>query len=52
LPERRSYSLEKLSRSTGKGKIYQTHRALDDSKLLTDLFIKLLKSLQEQGIKQ
>ncbi|RHZ36056.1 PolC-type DNA polymerase III [endosymbiont GvMRE of Glomus versiforme] len=52
LPERRSYSLEKLSRSTGKGKIHQTHRALDDSKLLTDLFIKLLKSLQEQGIKQ
>ncbi|CAH1759438.1 11516_t:CDS:2 [Entrophospora sp. SA101] len=50
--ERKSYSLQKLSRATGKGKIQQAHRALEDSKLLTDLFTKLLKSLQEQGIKQ
>ncbi|CAJ0747095.1 20018_t:CDS:2 [Entrophospora sp. SA101] len=49
--ERKSYSLQKLSRATGKGKIQQAHRALEDSKLLTDLFTKLLKSLQEQGIK-
>ncbi|CAH1769330.1 4140_t:CDS:1, partial [Entrophospora sp. SA101] len=39
-------------RATGKGNIQQTHRALDDSKLLADLFTKLLKSLQEQRIKQ
>jgi DNA polymerase III epsilon subunit-like protein len=52
LPERKSYSLEKLSRSSGKGKIEQAHRALEDSKLLTDLFIKLLKSLSEKKVKQ
>jgi DNA polymerase III alpha chain len=52
LPERKSYSLEKLSRSSGKGKIEQAHRALEDSKLLTDLFVKLLKSLSEKEIKQ
>jgi DNA polymerase-3 subunit alpha (Gram-positive type) len=52
LPERKSYSLEKLSQAAGKGKIQQTHRALDDSKLLTDLFVKLLKILLEKEIKQ
>ncbi|CAG8470692.1 17641_t:CDS:2 [Gigaspora margarita] len=30
LPERKSYSLERLSRMSGKDKIKQTHRALDD----------------------
>jgi len=52
LPERKSYSLQKLSRATGKGNIQQTHRALEDSKLLADVLSKLLKSLQEKGIKQ
>ena len=52
LPERKSYSLEKLSQAAGKGKIKQTHRALEDSKLLADLFTKLLKNLAEKKISQ
>ena len=51
-PERKSYSLEKLSRATGKANTKQTHRALEDSQLLTDLFTKLLKALAEKGINQ
>jgi DNA polymerase III alpha subunit (gram-positive type) len=50
LPERKSYSLEKLSNFWGRAKITQTHRALDDTKLLTDLLEKLLKILKENSI--
>ncbi|CAG8621702.1 2543_t:CDS:2 [Ambispora gerdemannii] len=45
LPERKSYSLEKLSRIPGRGKITQTHRALDDSKLLAELLGKTAQEL-------
>jgi DNA polymerase-3 subunit alpha (Gram-positive type) len=50
LPERKSYSLEKLSNFWGRTKITQAHRALDDTKLLTDLLEKLLKILKENNI--
>ncbi|MCE8159113.1 MAG: PHP domain-containing protein [Candidatus Moeniiplasma glomeromycotorum] len=50
LPERKSYSLERLSQITGRGRILQTHRALDDSRLLTELLKKLLSVLQEKEI--
>ncbi|RHZ35291.1 exonuclease domain-containing protein [endosymbiont GvMRE of Glomus versiforme] len=50
LPERKSYSLEKLSRIPGQGKVSQAHRALSDSKLLADLLEKLLKILTEKKI--
>jgi len=44
--------LAKLSRTSGKDKIKQAHRALDDSKLLADLFGKLLKILKDKEISQ
>ncbi|WNE40930.1 MAG: DNA polymerase III PolC-type [Mycoplasmataceae bacterium] len=49
-PERKSYSLEKLSNYWGRAKVTQTHRALDDTKLLTDLLEKLLKILKENNV--
>jgi DNA polymerase III subunit alpha, Gram-positive type len=52
LPERKSYSLERLSRLSTKDKIKQSHRALDDSKLLVELLGKLIDSLQEKKIEQ
>jgi DNA polymerase III alpha subunit (gram-positive type) len=51
-PERKSYSLEKLSHIPGRGKVVQTHRALDDSKLLAELLGKFLKNLKEKKITQ
>jgi len=50
LPERKSYSLERLSQVAGRTKISQTHRALDDCKLLGELLGKLLKILKEKNI--
>ncbi|MCE8163032.1 MAG: PHP domain-containing protein [Candidatus Moeniiplasma glomeromycotorum] len=50
LPERKSYSLEKLSQITGRSRILQTHRALGDSRLLAELLKKLLTILQEKKI--
>ncbi|KLL02008.1 MAG: DNA polymerase III subunit alpha [Mycoplasmataceae bacterium RC_NB112A] len=50
LPERKSYSLEKLSQISGRGRILQTHRALGDSQLLAELFKKLISLLQEKKI--
>ncbi|CAG8825500.1 12562_t:CDS:1, partial [Cetraspora pellucida] len=50
LPERKSYSLERLSRMSSKDKIKQAHRALDDSKLLAELLEKLMKLLAEKQI--
>ncbi|CAI2185718.1 1504_t:CDS:2, partial [Funneliformis geosporum] len=43
-------NFEKLSHVPGRGKIVQTHRALDDSKLLAELLGKLLKTLKENKI--
>jgi DNA polymerase III subunit alpha, Gram-positive type len=45
-PGKKSYSLEKLS--SGKDKIKQSHRALDDSLLLKDLFDKIIKISKEK----
>ena len=50
LPERKSYSLERLSQITGRGRILQTHRALEDSRLLGELLKKLMAELQEKNI--
>jgi len=51
-PERKSYSLERLSHVPGRAKVAQTHRALDDSKLLAELLEKLLKTFKENKISQ
>lgn len=48
LPEKKSHSLEKLSQLLGKSKIKQSHRALADSELLTELLIKLIEILKEE----
>jgi DNA polymerase-3 subunit alpha (Gram-positive type) len=42
--------LEKLSRAGSKNKVTQTHRALDDTKLLLNLLEKMLKLLQEKEV--
>lgn len=47
IPNKKSYSLEKLS-SQGKNKIKQSHRALDDTLLLKNLFEKIIKISKEK----
>ncbi|CAG8559807.1 7854_t:CDS:2 [Cetraspora pellucida] len=47
-----SINLAKLSHVPGRAKVVQTHRALDDSKLLAELLEKLLKTLKENKISQ
>lgn len=47
-PGKKSYSLEKLSGVKGKDKIKQSHRALDDSLLLKDLFDRIIKISKEK----
>lgn len=49
-PERKSYSLERLSQVPGRGRVSQTHRALEDSKLLAELLGKLIKNAKEKKI--
>lgn len=46
-PDKKRYSLEKLSNQK-KDKVIQLHRALDDSRMLLDLFIKIIKILKEE----
>ena len=48
-PGKKTYSLEKLSKQANKKKVAQTHRALDDSKLLASLFSKITRILKEKG---
>nr|CAG8571297.1 5365_t:CDS:2 [Entrophospora candida] len=48
LPERKSYSLEKLSHVPGREKVVQAHRALEDSKLLAELLGNSFNSVERK----
>lgn len=49
-PKKKSYSLEKLSQFSKKEKIVQTHHALDDSRLLLNLFLKIIDIIENKDI--